>query len=65
MDEITELEAFIDWYYSETMETHTGSPQHSSSNPNKQKKKDSTDDLWTTDIEVSVLASIDQKNYTS
>ena len=56
MEEITDLEAFIDHYYNRhTMEDDTGHVATQHNNPNKRKKTDSstdTDDLGT----VSSLA---------
>ena len=59
MENLTDLEAFIDHYY-QLQANMNPDPE----NPNKRKKKDSstdTEDLPTIDIEVSVLASINKK----
>lgn len=63
MADLTDLETFIDQYYyrQDKMDNTSDTP---SKKPNKRKKKDSatdTNDLQTTEIEVSLLASINNK----
>lgn len=58
-----DLEDYVDNYYYRLV-MQSNSPVHHTSNPNKRKKTDSatnTDDLQTTDIQVSVLKSINKK----